>query len=168
MDTKLALILGLLLLTSVKSDVRHSNYPKTCQGATQASGGSLDDMVRSVCRGECPHQSCADNKSRLESHFRQLFPCNVEYTHRQENPSDEEDSVTESSSQPSTDNRYDLKRSQDIALSVLDLSQRLTENIISQGKTKKYEIISPISIASALQLTLLGAHGMTFNELMDL
>lgn len=50
MDTKLAFILGLLFLAvTVKSDVRHSNYPKTCQEATRASGGSLDDMVRSVC-----------------------------------------------------------------------------------------------------------------------
>lgn len=65
------------------------------------------------------------------------------------------------------DSRYDQKRSQEIALSVLELSQRLTENILSQSK-KKYEIVSPISIASALQLVLLGAHGMTFNELMDL
>lgn len=100
---------------------------------------------------------------RFVSYYSQLFPCNAEETHRQETTNDEDSAVTESS-----DERYDLKRSQDIALSVLDLSQRLTENIISQGKTKKYEIISPISIASALQLTLLGAHGMTFNELMDL
>lgn len=104
----------------------------------------------------------------LTSYYSQLFPCNVEHTRRQEYPSDEEVAITEPSWQPSTDNRYEPKRSVEIALSVLDLSQRLTENIIHQGKTKKYEIVSPISISSALQLTLLGSHGMTFNELMDL
>lgn len=52
MEIKLAFILGLFLVTTVKSDVRHTNYPKTCQGASQASGGTLDEMVRSVCRQE--------------------------------------------------------------------------------------------------------------------
>lgn len=97
--------------------------------------------------------------------IRQLFPCNVEEINQQ---NDEVDTTAPSSQQTteSQDTRYDPNRSVQIALSVLDLSQRLTENIVSQSK-KKYEIISPISVASALQLTLLGANGMTFNELMD-
>lgn len=97
--------------------------------------------------------------------IRQLFPCNVEEINQQ---NDEVDTASPSSQQTteSQDIRYDPNRSQQIALSVLDLSQRLMETIVSQSR-KKYEIISPISVASALQLTLLGAHGMTFNELMD-
>lgn len=102
---------------------------------------------------------------QLHSH---LFPCDVERDNLQPSANDEE-SVSEPSLQSSAypDIRYDSKRSEQIAESVLDLSQRLTENIIRQS-TKKFEILSPISIASALQLALLGASGMTFNELMDL
>lgn len=100
--------------------------------------------------------------------IRQLFPCNVEENTQQQDV--DVDSASPSLQQAASeyqDTRYDPYRSEQIALSVLDLSQRLTENIVSQS-SKKYEIISPISIASALQLTLLGAHSMTFNELMDL
>lgn len=87
---------------------------------------------------------------------------------QQQADENEDEAVSESVSQPySQDIRYDPKRSEQIAESVLDLSQRLTENILSQS-TKKFEIMSPISVASALHLALLGAHGMTFNELMDL
>ena len=95
-----------------------------------------------------------------------MFRCNDEESNNQ---NDEIESAVFSSQQTTElqDIRYDPNRSEQIALSVLDLSQRLTENIVSQSK-KKYEILSPISVASALQLTLLGAHGMTFNELMDL
>lgn len=97
-----------------------------------------------------------------------MFPCNVERDNQQPSENDEE-----AASEPSShenhyqDIRYDPKRSEQIAESILDLSQRLTENIISQS-SKKFEIVSPISIASALQLALLGANGMTFNEMMDL
>lgn len=97
-----------------------------------------------------------------------LFPCNVERDNHQPSENDEE-----AASEPSShenhyqDIRYDPKRSEQIAESILDLSQRLTENIISQS-SKKFEIVSPISIASALQLALLGANGMTFSEMMDL
>lgn len=51
MDVKLALVLGLFLVVTVKSDVRHPDAlktPKTCEGATSAHGGSLDQMVGSV------------------------------------------------------------------------------------------------------------------------
>lgn len=67
----------------------------------------------------------------------------------------------------STDPRYHPERSQQIAQSVLELSQKLTQRIMSES-SRKYEIVSPISIASALQLTLLGSNGATFNELMHL
>lgn len=99
--------------------------------------------------------------------FRQLFPCDAEQN------SQTSDNVAiiatdEQIQEPvSDDTRYDPERSKQIAMSVLDLSQRITENILAQSK-RKYEILSPISIASALQLTLLAAHGVTFNELMDL
>lgn len=98
-----------------------------------------------------------------------MFPCDVESPGNQpptQNSIVFEDVEKEITTKPDL-NKFDRQRSERIALSVLDLSQRLTENIISQSK-RKYEIVSPISIASALQLVLLGAHGMTFNELMDL
>jgi hypothetical protein len=99
-----------------------------------------------------------------------MFPCNVERDTQSETPKEENDEVfTGTLSQPileAQDPRYNAKRSQQIAVSVLDLSQRLIENILSQ-RQKKFEIVSPISIASALQLALLGSSGMTFSELMD-
>lgn len=97
-----------------------------------------------------------------------MFPCNVEQDNQQPSENDE-DAVSEPSSSENyyQDIRYDPTRSQQIAESILDLSQRLTENIIGHS-SKKFEIVSPISVASALQLALLGAHGMTFNEMMDL
>lgn len=67
----------------------------------------------------------------------------------------------------STDPRYNPERSQQIAQSVLALSQKLTQHMMSES-SRKYEIVSPISIASALQLTLLGSNGDTFKELMSL
>lgn len=66
-----------------------------------------------------------------------------------------------------TDERFYAERSDEIAQSVLALSQRLTQNILGESK-RKFEIVSPISIASALQLAFLGSNGKTFNELMDL
>jgi Serpin (serine protease inhibitor) len=164
MFVKVAFILGLFVVATVKSDVRQSDYPKTCQpGPAQASGGSLSDMVGSVF----VQTFCRKKTTNFRNFHRQLFPCNVEQDTPQASENVDE-FVSEASSQQYTqDARYDRKRSQEIALSVLDLSQRLTENIISKS-SKKFEILSPISIASALQLALLGAHGMTFNELMDL
>jgi hypothetical protein len=71
--------------------------------------------------------------------------------------------------QPSTnqDPNYDQKRSELIALTVLSLSKKLMSDILSSG-TNKYEILSPISLSSALQLALLGAHGETYDELLSL
>jgi len=105
-----------------------------------------------------------------------LFPCSEPNSYPQQRPppnagGDDDDGSDFVMELPEafvpSDIRYDARRSQEIAKSVLDLSQRLTENILKQS-TDKYEVISPISIASALQLALLGSHGLTFNELMDL
>ena len=49
----------------------------------------------------------------------------------------------------------------------MDLAQRLMEDITAKS-SNKFEILSPISIVSALHLALLGAQGITYNELMDL
>ena len=53
-----------------------------------------------------------------------------------------------------------------IALGVLNLSQQLTAKILSSS-SNNFEVMSPISIGSALQLVLLGAKGNTFNELKN-
>ena len=60
---------------------------------------------------------------------------------------------------------FDATYSNNIAINVLNLSQKLVRNVLGSSK-KNYEILSPISIASALQLALLGSQGNTFNELM--
>jgi hypothetical protein len=166
MKAEFVILLGLLFSATVRCDVRHSRPLKMCEeGPSQVSGGSLDQMIGSV---ENPQISGNQHQKPIFYSLRQQFPCNVEQSSQQRDESDEE--VTSEQSPPpfySPDTRYDPKRSQEIALSVLDLSQRLVENIVSKS-SKKFEILSPISIASALQLALLGAHGMTFSELMDL
>lgn len=63
------------------------------------------------------------------------------------------------------DPNFDESYSINIAMNVLDLSQKLVRNALESSK-KNYEILSPTSIASALQLALLGSYGNTFNELM--
>lgn len=47
---------------------------------------------------------------------------------------------------------------------MFDLSQRLSEKILEQS-SKKYEVVSPISISVALHLAMLGANRRTFDEL---
>lgn len=54
MDVKLVLCFGLFLIVSARSDVRHSESPKTCQGPAQAAGGSLNQMVGSVLHDALP------------------------------------------------------------------------------------------------------------------
>jgi hypothetical protein len=61
----------------------------------------------------------------------------------------------------------ELKLSHKIALGVLDLSQKLTERSIASN-TNKFEVMSPVSIASALQLAALGAKGKTYDELVEM
>lgn len=65
-------------------------------------------------------------------------------------------------SQPSSTDNDEIANQ--IALGVLNLSQQLTSKVLSSS-TNKFEVLSPISIASALQLALLGAKGKTFDEL---
>jgi Serpin (serine protease inhibitor) len=98
--------------------------------------------------------------------FSHLYPCGDEQaSHQGEHGGEAIDN------QPlppaSTDNRYNQGRSNDIAQSVLSLSQQLTKNILGESK-RKFEILSPISIAAALHLAFLGANGKTFKEIMDL
>lgn len=63
-----------------------------------------------------------------------------------------------------TDDRDELANR--IALSVLNLSQQLTAKVLS-STNNKFEVLSPISIGSALQLVLLGAKGKTYDELRE-
>ncbi|CRK93960.1 CLUMA_CG007486, isoform A [Clunio marinus] len=140
MDVKLTFFFGFLCIVTAKSNVRHPEFSKACQGPSEASGGSLQEMVS------------------------QLFPCNVPDV--QSDQAGEEE-LSEPQQIFKQDVRYDAKRSSEIALSVLDLSHRILDDIMQDSSQDKYQVISPISIAAALQLALLGANGMTFNELMD-
>lgn len=54
-----------------------------------------------------------------------------------------------------------------VAKNVFDLSRRLTEKIL-ETSTKKFEVLSPISISAALHLALLGANRDTYDELYAL
>lgn len=163
MDIKLAFFLGLFLVVTVKSDIQKSDNPRACQrqGRSQAGGGlSLDEMVGLVCQ-----KNISNRRWMLTSacSCRQLFPCKVEERPMADQPAND----ANLQQIDSTDPRYHPERSQQIAQSVLELSQKLTQHIMSES-SRKYEIVSPISIASALQLTLLGSNGATFNELMHL
>jgi serine protease inhibitor len=51
-----------------------------------------------------------------------------------------------------------------ISQSIFDLSQKITERTL-QSSSDKYQVISPVSVASALQLALLGAKGNTYDEI---
>lgn len=56
--------------------------------------------------------------------------------------------------------------SKEIALNVLALSQELIKQKLESPSTlKTYQVLSPISITSALQLAFLGARGGTYDEL---
>lgn len=160
MDIKLAFFLGLFLVVTVKSDIQKSDNRKSCQGPSHASGGSLDEMLGLVCQ---KNVSLHRGGSKVFCSCRQLNPCKVEERPMAHPPADD----AHSQQVESTDQRYHPERSQQIAQSVLELSQKLTQRIMSDS-SRKYEILSPISIASALQLTLLGSNGGTFSELMNL
>ncbi|CAO1361197.1 unnamed protein product [Diamesa hyperborea] len=80
--------------------------------------------------------------------------------------SSEENQITKVPERQPLDPNFDESNSINIAKNVLDLSQKLVRNVLASSK-KNYEILSPISIASALQLALLGSYGSTFNELMS-
>lgn len=64
------------------------------------------------------------------------------------------------------DPRYDFTSSTDVAKSIFDLGNKLTK-LMLQTRNAKFEVISPLSIASALNVVLLGSKGDTFNELLS-
>ncbi|XP_058815807.1 serine protease inhibitor 28Dc-like isoform X2 [Topomyia yanbarensis] len=70
-------------------------------------------------------------------------------------------SQPDGSSEPSNSNSLDV-----VANSVTNLAQKISRAIVSQRS--KTEIFSPVSIAGALSLLLLGSGGTTRSELMDL
>jgi hypothetical protein len=57
--------------------------------------------------------------------------------------------------------------SRKIAVNVLALSQELIKQKL-ESPSKPYEVLSPVSITSALQLAFLGARGDTYKELANL
>jgi hypothetical protein len=58
--------------------------------------------------------------------------------------------------------------SQEIAINVLALSQELTRRKLESRINSKYEVLSPISVTSALHLAFLGSKNKTFEELNTL
>ncbi|XP_058451681.1 serine protease inhibitor 28Dc-like isoform X2 [Malaya genurostris] len=70
-------------------------------------------------------------------------------------------SQSDGSTEPSNSNSVDI-----VANSVTNLAQKISRAIVSQRS--KTEIFSPVSIAGALSLLLLGSGGTTRSELMDL
>lgn len=69
------------------------------------------------------------------------------------------------STQINLDPQFNLDASTDVARSIFDLGNELTKKLL-QTRNSKYEVISPLSIAAALNVVLLGAKGETFNELL--
>lgn len=75
-------------------------------------------------------------------------------------------SFDELSAQINLDPRYDYLSSLDVAKSVFDLGNTITQQLF-QTRNSKFEVISPLSIAAALNVVLLGSKGDTFNELLS-
>lgn len=65
------------------------------------------------------------------------------------------------------DPRFDARVSEILAKNVLQLSQEITTAVL-QDSDKPMEVISPLSIYTALSILLMGANGQTFQELMSL
>lgn len=63
------------------------------------------------------------------------------------------------------DPQFNLIASNDVSKSIFDLGNILTKQLL-QTRNSKFEVISPLSIAAALNVVLLGAKGDTFNELL--
>lgn len=63
--------------------------------------------------------------------------------------------------------KFDQKKSQQIAMGVFDVAQRLLQQLLGIEDKKVY-LLSPISISSTLQTMYLGANGLTFDELTSL
>lgn len=131
-----------------------------------AAGGSLNHMMGFVIalRQKFPFQMI------FSYFFRQLYP-NIEKHDEHNNNNNfesfSESSLTQESKSAHQNPSYDRQRSELIALNVLSLSKRLIGNILPRS-VNKYEILSPISLSSALKIALLGAHGNTYEELLRL
>lgn len=67
----------------------------------------------------------------------------------------------------STESRFDLRASNSVSEAVLKLGHDIGTAVLRKSTDKAF-VISPISIASALSLVLLGAKGETHQELMRL
>lgn len=65
------------------------------------------------------------------------------------------------------DPRFDARVSELLAKNMLQLSQEIGTTIL-QDSDKPTEVISPLSIYTALCILLMGANGQTFQELMGL
>lgn len=63
------------------------------------------------------------------------------------------------------DPQFSISASNDVAKSIFDLGNTLTNHLL-RTRNSKFEVISPLSIAAALNVVLLGAKGDTFNELL--
>jgi hypothetical protein len=87
-----------------------------------------------------------------------LFYHFARHNHRRANDSEEIENVI---------NEVERDLATKLAINVFDLSRNLTEKSLAMGE-KKYEVLSPISISSALQLALLGSKGKTYQELISL
>lgn len=64
-------------------------------------------------------------------------------------------------------NNYDVQASQNVAKSIFDMARDLARLLIQTRSSNKFQIFSPISIAAALNMVLLGAKGRTYEELMS-
>lgn len=64
------------------------------------------------------------------------------------------------------DPRYDFTTSTDVSKSIYDFGHQVTKQLL-RIRNSKFEVISPLSIAAALNVVLLGSRGNTFNELMS-
>lgn len=65
------------------------------------------------------------------------------------------------------DPRFDARVSELLAKNVLQLSQEIT-NTILQDSDQPTQVLSPLSIYTALCVLLMGSNGQTFQELMSL
>ncbi|CAO1333087.1 unnamed protein product [Diamesa serratosioi] len=144
-----ALLGCLAVLTCIQVIVSNDNENKGLHfgGVSGGEGGlSLDqlvDQLNYLPTSQSPNENITENVSGSDENQNNQVP--------ERQPLD-----------PDFDSTY----SNVIAMNVLDLSQKLIRNVLESSK-KNYEILSPISIASTLQLAMLGSNGKTLSELMD-
>lgn len=66
-----------------------------------------------------------------------------------------------------SDPRFDARISELLSKNMLQLSQEIVTAIL-QNSDNPSEVVSPLSIYTALSILLMGSNGQTFNELMSL